>query len=91
MQDRKYFVQFVCHLPSTALQAVYCSRSCQTSDWEAHKGVCGEVGQFEQALPSQQAIHQYVVAPELEALSKMDFNSLEFKVLLDTLRASRNS
>ncbi|KII86006.1 hypothetical protein PLICRDRAFT_178304 [Plicaturopsis crispa FD-325 SS-3] len=46
--------------------AVYCGRKCQTSAWAAHKRVCGNSNQHEQALPSQIAFDEYML-PKLAA------------------------
>jgi hypothetical protein len=51
--------------------------------------MCGEYGQSEQALPSQQAIHKYVMVPHMESLSNMDINPLEVKDFLDEFLASQ--
>ncbi|KAG6906511.1 hypothetical protein DXG01_013538 [Tephrocybe rancida] len=45
---------------SKCKMSVYCSRECQTSAWKAHKIICGDPDQREQALPSQIAIEEFL-------------------------------
>jgi hypothetical protein len=72
------------------MQAVYCSRQCQNSDWKSHKGVCGGPLQLEQALPSQQVIEDYITAKQTEAASMLDLTPPpELQAALDAFRASK--
>ncbi|KAJ7671670.1 hypothetical protein DFH06DRAFT_122022 [Mycena polygramma] len=40
--------------------SVYCDSSCQTRAWKTHKAKCGQNGQREQSLPSQDVLLQRV-------------------------------
>jgi hypothetical protein len=53
--------------------------------------LCGQIGQYEQALPSQEAAHKLIMAESIEALSKLDLNTPppEVMALLDEFRASK--